>query len=92
MGDLDILYKRREYLNTRTKESRLQLMHQKNQFTRLKEKLKGYINIFRLTADQEKQNNSLGINSLDYISGNFSFGKRPNLIGNLYLFCLVISV
>lgn len=80
MSDLDILYKRREYLNTRIKDTRMELLRSKNEFKRLCEKFKGIVQVFKLQKIQnEFKMNKLG-GTQNLFKGNLSFGRTENIL------------
>lgn len=82
MSDLDILYKRREYLNTRIKDTRMDLLRSKNDFKRLCEKFKRSVQVVKLEAIESEFENINNANTNPF-KGNLSFGKTENLFGML---------
>jgi hypothetical protein len=81
MSDLDILYKRREYLNTRIKDTRIELLRSKNEFKRLCEKFKRIIQVVKLEEIELEFQNVKAPSNLNPFSGNLSFGKTENIFG-----------
>ena len=80
MSDLDILYKRREYLNTRIKDTRLDLLRLKNDFNRLQEKLRGRVKILHLeSADRKAQLSDLP----SFKIRSHSESRQSNFAGNV---------